>query len=569
MTTSSAAERTSYDEVPYDSYPFPQSHPNRLATIASLLGMSPAPLATCRVLEMGCASGGNLIPMAAAMPEAQFTGIDASKRQIEQGTKIVDDLELRNIELLHLDILNFQKQFSKSSVHDASDCRTQFDFIICHGVYSWVLDSVQDQILEICAEFLSPHGVAYISYNTNPGWRMRGMVRDLMSYRANFFETADAKTQEARALLDFLAAAVPTDNNPYGLLLNSELEMLRNKADHYLFHEHLEEHNEPLYFHEFVKRAAAKQLQYLGEAEFSMMAASNFPPNIEAMVRRLASNGTPNFETVAASGKPRVSREQRPSDELDVIQLEQYMDFVRNRMFRQTLLCLQDAPIHRESAPQRLLGMYVASSAAPAESIQDLNTRETVVFRRPGSSLTTSDPLVKASMTLLREAWPAPVLFEDLVTRAIENLCAGPLLVDSDKFHQDAMRVATPLLNCYATGHVDLYVEPFSFSLSIDEFPAASSLARRQVKRAASVTTLLHDTTRLNDLERRLLPLLDGTNDRAALVDALRADVAAGKLVLRDKGSPVTSEDRIAEILDDMISRQLAAIAQRGLLAAG
>ncbi|MBC8354685.1 MAG: methyltransferase regulatory domain-containing protein [Planctomycetes bacterium] len=568
MANSTTDERTSYDEVPYDSFPFPQSHPNRLATIATLLGMSPTPLAACRVLELGCASGGNLIPMATAMPQAHFTGIDASSRQIEQGIQTVTELGLQNIDLLHLDILNFEQRVPRSRGGATNDLTTEFDYIICHGVYSWVPDSVQEKILEICAEYLSPQGVAYISYNTNPGWRMRGMIRDLMSYRADFFETPDAKTQEARALLDFLAAAVPTEQNPYGLLLNNELEMLRTKADHYLFHEHLEEHNEPLYFHQFMERAAGKQLQYLGEAEFSMMAASNFPPKVEAMVRRLASSRMNDSATTERSGKPRVSRDQSQCEELDTIQLEQYMDFVRNRMFRQTLLCRSDVQVHRATAPERLLGMHVASSAEPVQPIQDLNTRESAVFRRPGSSLATADPLVKAAMISLREAWPASVLFEDLVTQAIEKLCPGPLLVDTDQFHRDAMRMAQPLLNCYATGHIDVYVEPLSFALSIAEYPVASALARLQAGQVDSVTTLSHNMTRLNDLERRLLPLLDGQHNRAALVDALREDVVSGKLVLRDKGGPVKSDDRVSEILEDMIDKQLAAIAKRGLLVA-
>jgi len=69
-------EHTSYDEVPYESQSFPQSHPNRLATLGRLFGLSPAPVAQCRVLELGCASGGNLIPMAYHLPESEFVGLD-------------------------------------------------------------------------------------------------------------------------------------------------------------------------------------------------------------------------------------------------------------------------------------------------------------------------------------------------------------------------------------------------------------------------------------------------------------------------------------------------------------
>ncbi|HUG70582.1 MAG TPA: methyltransferase regulatory domain-containing protein [Pirellulaceae bacterium] len=568
MRTLIEVERTSYDEVPYDSYPFPQSHPNRLATIARLLGMNPAPLETCRVLELGCASGGNLIPMAAAMPQATFLGIDASKRQIEQGEGTINDLGLQNIQLLHLDILNFDEQFSKSPENGAANRGTEFDYLICHGVYSWVPDRVQEQILAICAGYLSRQGVAYISYNTNPGWRMRGMIRDVMSYRANFFESPEAQTQEARALLDFLAAAVAKENNPYGLLLNHELEVLRTKADHYLFHEHLEEHNEPLYFHQFMERAAAKQLQYLGEAEYSMMAASNFPPEVERMVRRLASSSNGDLSQAPISNKPRVSEERSRNEDVDIIQLEQYMDFVRNRMFRQTLLCHGDVQLSRMFAPERLFGMHVASPAEPEQPIQDIHSRESVVFRRPGSSLMTADPLVKAAMVSLRAAWPASILFEDLVTHAVERLCPGPLLVDADHFRRDALRVAAPLLNCYATGHVDIRYAPVPYSAEIAEHPVACPLARLQATQAGAATTRWHGLTRLDDLERRLLPLLDGQHNRMDLIETLRADVAAERLVLRDKGGPVSGQERTLQILEQMIDRQLAEISRKGLLVA-
>ncbi|MCD4811464.1 hypothetical protein K8R14_02560, partial [bacterium] len=67
-------KRTSYDEVPYESQSFPQSHPDRLAMLARLFGLSPAPVTQCRVLELGCAGGGNLIPMAFHLPDSEFVG---------------------------------------------------------------------------------------------------------------------------------------------------------------------------------------------------------------------------------------------------------------------------------------------------------------------------------------------------------------------------------------------------------------------------------------------------------------------------------------------------------------
>jgi len=162
----------SYDNVPYDSHPFPQSHPDRLATIATLFGMKPKSIENCRVLELACASGGNIIPLAQSLPKAHFVGIDLSKRQIEDGQKVVKSLGLKNIELKHVDLKDLDDSFGK------------FDYIVALGLYSWVQGDVQEKILEVAEKFLSPDGVAYISYNTYPGCHFRGMIRDMMLYHA-------------------------------------------------------------------------------------------------------------------------------------------------------------------------------------------------------------------------------------------------------------------------------------------------------------------------------------------------------------------------------------------------
>src|SRR5581483_1825348 len=138
----------SYDEMPYSSHPYPQTHPSRLAVIATLFGMNPPAVGKCRVLELGCAGGGNLIPMAEALPESEFVGIDLSGRQIADGQGIVRALGLRNITLRHASIL------------DVDGLYGPFDYVICHGVFSWVPNAVREKILDICAKHLTPRGVA-------------------------------------------------------------------------------------------------------------------------------------------------------------------------------------------------------------------------------------------------------------------------------------------------------------------------------------------------------------------------------------------------------------------------
>ena len=221
--------QTSYDEIPYDCSVFSYTHPSCLATWATLLGMAPPPVDRCRLLELGCGNGANLIPMAHDLPDSRFVGVDLSPRQIAMGQEIVDALRLPNIDLRAFSITDIDESFG------------QFDYIVCHGVYSWVPAAVQDKILSICKQNLAPNGVAYVSYNTYPGWHIRGMIREMMGFHVRQFADPKERVQQAKALLEFLLQAVGKAPTLYGGLLQVEADMLKEGGDTYLFHEHLEE----------------------------------------------------------------------------------------------------------------------------------------------------------------------------------------------------------------------------------------------------------------------------------------------------------------------------------------
>src|SRR5579859_5835931 len=93
-----------YEQVAYPGRPFPQTHPDRLGTIARLFGMSPTPVEGCRVLELGCGDGGNLIPMAYTLRASEFLGVDLSARAIAAGMEMVQALGLANVSLRRLDL---------------------------------------------------------------------------------------------------------------------------------------------------------------------------------------------------------------------------------------------------------------------------------------------------------------------------------------------------------------------------------------------------------------------------------------------------------------------------------
>ena len=491
----SSRSATSYDEVPYESFPFRQTHPDKLTALAALLGLEAPPVAGSRVLELGCASGGNLLPLAVAYPKTQFVGVDLSSVQIAQGQAVVDACGIPNARLLAMSVTDIDEYFGK------------FDYIIAHGLYSWVPNAVQEAILGVCSRNLSEHGVAYVSYNTLPGWHMHGMIRDLMRFHAMGFPDPGKRVQQARAMLDFLAQSVPKDNNAYGLLLQGDLEMLRKLPDYYILHEHLEETNEPLYFHQFVERAQRHGLQYLADADVSTMLASRFPPQVSETVRRIAP---------------------------DVIRQEQVMDFLRNRSFRQTLMVHAARKIERHISPERVQTLWVSGLIQPHRKSPDIRLGAMEKFSTStGATVTTSNAITKAALLVLTERWPQALSFTDLVSAA-HNRIHG--LVPQGPTPPDRHTLANDLLYGYANGLVELHASASPFAPRAGERPVVSPLARWQAQAGRPVTSLRHEVLHPTSALRSLLPLLDGTRSRETIlaatigVDAAQLEEALGEL---------------------------------------
>ena len=202
----------SYDQIPYQSNPFLDTHPDRLATVAKMFGLNPPPVETARVLELGSSSGGNIIPMAISIPNGQFVGVDLSRVEIEMGQKVISDLGFKNVKLRHANIMEIDESFGK------------FDYVVCHGVFSWVPPEVQSKILDICNTLMVPNGIAYISYNTYPGWHMMNIIRDMMLFHSGRFTDPQTQISQARSLLNFVARWVPSNENPFGSFIKKEAE---------------------------------------------------------------------------------------------------------------------------------------------------------------------------------------------------------------------------------------------------------------------------------------------------------------------------------------------------------
>jgi SAM-dependent methyltransferase len=482
----SAALLASYDAVPYGGGAIAGTRPDYVAAAASLRGLATPDVRSCRVLDLGCATGGNLLSMALSLPDATFVGIDLSPRQIASARNAARAIGADNV------------RFEAMSITDVDEDFGQFDYIVSHGVYSWVPADVQQALLEVCSRNLAPNGIAYVSYNTYPGWHARGVVRDMMLFHDRPELSPGARVQRARELLEKVAESVPKTDQVYAAVLQEEIATLNGASESYFMHEELESENHPVYFIEFAQRAAATGLQFVGEVTPSLT-DTQISPDLRATLRSWSA---------------------------DALQYEQYFDYVRNRTFRRSLLCHAGRAVQHEPMPAAVASMYVRARCYPDVDAPETKQPDVEVFRTAeGVAATMAHPVVRAALHVLVDARPAAVPFARLLeaTRA-------RLTVSGENFAPDTLADAT--LRCALVRLVDLSMHPESCATTLSPCPVASPLARLEARTADIVTSLLHLEVKLSEFDRFVLRQLDGAHDEDSIVEAVEAAVRSGELAL-------------------------------------
>ncbi len=346
-------QASSYDRVPYPTYPRSQTHADCLATVATLFGMRPAPVARCRVLELGCGDGGNLLPMAYALPASEFTGIDLAREAVEEARRMPQALPLHNVRLIAGDLREIGPGFG------------EFDYIIAHGLYSWIPEDAREHLLWICRECLAPQGVAFVSYNCYPGGHLRQMLRDMLRYHVRDISEPRLAMAEARRYLRFYLEARMLGPE-WQALADREAKAMLERDDAALYHDDLAAINQPVWFHEFAAHAARYNLQYLGEAEPYEMFDSR---GVLAWLQG------------------------------GLLEREQHLDFLKARRFRQTLLCRDALELDHGAGPAKMHRFLFSASG-----------REVVIA--------TEDRPARQVAQALRDVFPLPAPFEELVPYA-------------------------------------------------------------------------------------------------------------------------------------------------------
>jgi methyltransferase-like protein/ubiquinone/menaquinone biosynthesis C-methylase UbiE len=508
----------SYDVMPYPSKFFLQTHPDRLATLATLFGMNAPNIETCRVLELGCGNGSNLISHAFNLPSAKFVGVDLAENHIVDANKSAEGLNLKNTEFYQMDVMEMSvENFGK------------FDYVIAHGLFSWVPDFVREKMLALCRDFLNENGVGYISYNAFPGAHHRQMVQKMMRFHSKHFNEPIEKVGKSISFLAFLAENA-TEKEIFAPILQSELKrhFEHDAAD--IFHDDLSDLNVAFYFHEFAEMLKQHNLQYLAEAE------------------------------IAAMGTQSLSKEAREFVESldDIVEREQYLDFFRGRIFRQTLFCREEVQLNRNPEPSMMNKFFLSSSIRPQSQTPELAAQKVEKFVGiKGVGIEIDHPLTKAALVHLGEIWGRTISLNELLQKAKETI-VGKGFTTQNWDEQFYITSAILLQICRGTGLIELHLFQPEAETEVSEKPKTNALAKWQLPQANNVTTLLNLDVKIEDeISRHLLETCDGMLTQEQILTEMRGFIED----LED----VEDKETLLKDLSDWLDESLTQLAKLGM----
>lgn len=520
----------SYDDRPYTSNAFFYSSPGHLRATAHLYGVSTVPLAHARVLELGCAAGGNLLPFALAYPDAHVVGVDLSPVQVAAGQKIVKDLGVGNLTLHAMSLADITKDFG------------QFDYIIAHGVFSWVPPEVRDAMLRVCSENLSPEGIAYISYNTYPGWKAGDIVRDAMMLHSHGTQSEEEKLGRAKAMLTLLSDGLAA-SNPLAPSLRGAVGKLRTHSDYYVAHEYLEAFNTPCYFVEFVDTARQASLAYMGDAEAQTEMSATYGNNVQLN------------HSLVAMGQPKELRQQ-------------YLDFAVGRSFRKSLLVHEERQQSIAVSPEleRLGDLRFAGHFTQVESEANSPAGTETYSDNKGRKLHTREQSVIAVMKTLTSNWPASVSMADLVTGTIDTVG-----VTDEERHAAGIQKAVATLFKLGRLHISMEAGAYETKSSMQLLPGCAYLVEKARANALPIGhfNAWHDTVsmRLNDAEAYAVSQMSGSLRNSSLRKRLRDALHEG-IVPNTDGKFLTGQRNLDATAQRILNRLYRLLTQQGILSA-
>lgn len=385
-TNTNDVQQTIYSELGYKSMPFPYTTPATLEAYAALVGISAPNPKTARVLELGATYGGNIISQALFNPDATFVGIELSQEQVEKGNEVIANAGLTNFSLVQSDIASIGSEIGT------------FDYIIAHGVYSWVDDGVKDALLRLIDEHLAEDGIAYISYNTYPGWHTMDEVRQLMMF-SNRDKTQfnhKEKVLHGKTIGSIVGSQILKYDNlkERNSKFLGALRSVMQKDEYYVGHDHLEPNNDPVYFYQFNDHLEAHNLAYLCDADLTLSMVRSFDADIADTLDKLALN--------------------------DHVAQEQYLDFMLDTTFRKSIICKAK---HAESVTYDMGNPELVNSV-PMRTIINSFTY-TILFNEEALSMFENDIVRDTFQSIIKDGGQFNMIEALAIVKAANDAAKG------------------------------------------------------------------------------------------------------------------------------------------------
>lgn len=501
----------SYNEIPYISKPYRQTHPSYLKAICSLNNIETANFETANILEIGCSFGGNIIPIAQHNPNVNIIGIDLSSVQITEGQKIIKRMGLTNIQLLHQNILDYDIP------------NNYFDYIICHGVYSWVPEIVRNAILSAINKGLSNKGVAIVSYNTYPGWKMKEIYRDAMVYHSHKIEDPMIKCHYAIEMLDFLKENI-NPSSPSGVAIAKDYQDIKNASFYYFMHEYLENDNQPFYFHEFIDAINKYDLTYIMDADIGL-----------------------NFSYPNSPSK-NILKQIETETQGNIIK-EQLKDFISNRQFRRSIIC--------------------KNTASFADKIDYSNNIQIELFK----NIYLTDMLLQSNVA---ENELLEFIVSELKLSETRTIQLKTLLDKWQKQKKDfnTQDFFSTILNLIIQNSLPIMSHEIKGYKKIDKCPKIAKSTRELIKYINEktpspilFTNAEHLAVELNIIDFEILPLLNGTNTIEKLYKQILQAVNEERIIIKDKEDKnLKNSDALQNAIKEHVDTALNKMMMHGFL---
>lgn len=452
-----AALKNSYNELAYTPQAYRETAVERLELIAKIRGLEPASSANSNILELGCGQGMNLIPMAFRNPQSQFLGIDFSENQINFAKKFISELGLNNIDFQCQDIFDFEAQ-------------GQYDFVVAHGVLSWIPRHQQQELLSLVSKLLSPDGVGYVSYNCFPGWYGKKILRDFVLAKNSKLPSAEADLVEVFKQIESYIQSTSKTNPALSAQLKYDFEDMKRRPRAYLLHDEFELESHALYFSEFRRFLEAEKLFYAGD---TLQDGDLLEAYSSEMRRALAA------EKLSA----------------DLFKLEEISDFYRNRRFRRSIFSKKKA---ETPSIESLSQFYVRSKLKAIDG-------ESSIFQHPtyGNIEVQFSVLIEA-LQRLEVAGPAGLSMKSLLETYSEASHRDLLDRILYFFRLDLLELWPSVLQCSA--------------FKAEQNPKVSDLVLHQAKHKIWLTGATHESVAVDETACEFIEKLDGKHSVEDLV---------------------------------------------------